>query len=163
MSEVWRVRPGDVSPSKARRQLRYLMTKYNGICQYCFKKIPSGLQSREHIKRLIDGGTSDMDNLTLACMPCNSDANERAEGIKRNTEGIQECLERRAKGLPIVGPAKVSHRERIADTWPILIGKGIAGTIRRQQIGAVLVAGAPGTVECSSTTTKKLRIKVASA
>lgn len=151
------VRSGDVSRAVATRQLKFLMKKYDGICQYCLKKIPAGLQTREHIKRLIDGGTSEMSNLTLACERCNYDANHQAHYIRVVTDGIQDCIQRNIEGLPIVGRGRISHRERVADTWPILIEKAIFGTLRRQQVGAKLVAAPPGGVECSSIVTKKLR------
>lgn len=151
------VRPGDVSRAVAAKQLKFLMTKYDGTCQYCLKKIPAGLQTREHIKRLIDGGTSDMDNLTLACLSCNQNAGTRAHYIKIVNTGIQETIQRIIKGEPVLGKSLISQRERIADIWPLLIEKAIFGTIRRQEIGAKLVAAPPPSVECSSVLTKKLR------
>lgn len=154
---TWNVRPGDVSRSVAAKQLKALMKKYNGICQYCFKKIPAGLQTREHIKRLIDGGTSDISNLTLACSSCNSENNAIQEDIVRITKSIQECIERQIKGLQVVGLSKVGCGEYPADTWPILIRKAIIGTVRRQAVGAVIVAAPPKGVECSSLATKKIR------
>lgn len=46
-----------------------LVEKYNGICQLCFNPVVE--PTRDHIKPLARGGNSNVDNLQLACSPCN--------------------------------------------------------------------------------------------
>lgn len=144
----WKRRPGDVSERVAARQLKYLIEKYNGICQYCFKKTPPGQATREHKIRLVDGGTSDLSNLTLACKKCNNDENNDLEMRLRIAENIRNTIARQASGLPVTVGSSSGNSKLVADTWSILIEKGIKGTIRRQQLGIILVSGAPSSVEC---------------
>lgn len=149
-------RPLDVNPRTATRHLRLLMKKYDGICQFCLKKIPLGLATREHIKRLADGGAPGMSNLTLACKPCNSKNEEIQHLIARITVWIKECIERQAAGAPAVAIGSGSPNY-MAPTYPELIRKGIQATIIRQTKGAPIAGGYLKYLNCSSTRTKKER------
>lgn len=143
-TKAWRVRAGDVPYEQRKEQLQYLIKKYDRICQLCFKEVPTGQATREHIVRLIDGGTSDMSNLTLACMKCNFKANDQHTREMMPALRLRACIERQKAGLPVVAIAAARTRgQNVADTWPILIEKGIRGAIRRQQLGVQLVSGPP--------------------
>lgn len=147
-------RSSDVSYEELKVQLRYLIKKYNRICQFCFTEIPKGRATREHIERLADGGTSDLDNLTLSCFQCNLNRNDDAIRVEFISLHIKETIERQALGLPVVGKAPL-NTTTVADTWPILITKGIKGTIRRQQISVHLVTRPPGSVQYGTFTGRR--------
>lgn len=143
----------DVNPKTATRHLRNLMKKYNGICQFCFKKIPAGLATREHIKRLADGGSPGLSNITLACRPCNQNNEKIQYLLARITVWIQECIERQSQGLPPVAASSGNA----APTYREMIKKEIQATIIRQIKGAPIAGGGPKYLNWSSVRTKKER------
>lgn len=57
-----------------RRKLKkdYLYEKQAGACAYCGNKFPLHWLTFDHVIRKKDGGTSRIENLVLACQPCNS-------------------------------------------------------------------------------------------
>lgn len=57
-----------------RRKLKkaYLYEKQAGACAYCGNKFPLHWLTFDHVLRKRDGGTSRIENLVLACQPCNS-------------------------------------------------------------------------------------------
>lgn len=60
-------------PSKEHVSRRtYLYHKQGGLCCYCEVHVPEDKATLEHLKRKIDGGTNDWDNLAMSCQPCNS-------------------------------------------------------------------------------------------
>lgn len=148
------VRAGDVGRTAAKKQLIALIKKYERICQYCFKKIPSGQATRDHIKRLADGGSNDMSNLTLACRKCNNDK----ETPRVISEQISRTIQRQMLGVRTVG-SDPSDRVRVCPSWNTIIRIGISGTIRRQQLGSRLVSSAPGDIMYSLVVSKKGRSK----
>lgn len=64
-----------------KNQVRAMLRgKQHGRCCYCSKtmrratgpgRIPNDAETVEHLRRKVDGGTDDLDNLALACHECN--------------------------------------------------------------------------------------------
>ena len=52
--------------------LRSLYSIYKGTCQYCLKKIPFCVATKDHVHPKSKGGTNDGFNLVLACRDCNA-------------------------------------------------------------------------------------------
>lgn len=64
--------PNSRSKELGRYKKRFEILKlYNFTCQYCGRKAPEVILHIEHIFPVSKGGTSDMDNLTVACRACN--------------------------------------------------------------------------------------------
>lgn len=49
-----------------------LIKKYGTSCQYCGKELNENNFVREHMTPQSQGGTNSLDNLTIACLSCNS-------------------------------------------------------------------------------------------
>jgi hypothetical protein len=60
-------RPRQIS----KKTVRTLMSIQNGCCAYCSKDIRESEYHVDHITPLAAGGTSELNNLTLACPRCN--------------------------------------------------------------------------------------------
>lgn len=52
--------------------LRQLYHVYDGLCQYCLKKIPYTQATRDHLLPRSKGGGNQDDNIVLSCKKCNS-------------------------------------------------------------------------------------------
>lgn len=64
----------DESRPAALPSLREVYDYYNGVCCFCFEKVPYNKASREHVHSKAFGGGNHEDNIALACMSCNSRA-----------------------------------------------------------------------------------------
>lgn len=72
---------------QTRAQLKALLhRRQGGLCCYCSKptllhpdpwpsgaRTPDNFATIEHLRRKVDGGTSDRDNLAIACFECNAE------------------------------------------------------------------------------------------
>lgn len=52
--------------------LRQLYHVYDGVCQYCLKKIPYTQATRDHLLPRSKGGGNHDDNIVLSCKKCNT-------------------------------------------------------------------------------------------
>lgn len=58
-------------------KMDYLLEHFDHKCCYCGTKVVYGLNATiEHLVRQCDGGVNDIENLAVACEPCNSNRNE---------------------------------------------------------------------------------------
>lgn len=95
-------REGDLSSRMAADQLSRIYFKYHGICQICWNFCLYKEASREHVKPLWQGGTSEDDNIVLAHKRCN-------EGINHVTTGIKATIRRQKNGYHIVAQRRASE------------------------------------------------------
>lgn len=53
------------------RKTKYKLAKRHGyICRWCFKRFSFDELTVDHIQRVKDGGSNDIDNLRLLCVDC---------------------------------------------------------------------------------------------
>ena len=69
--------------ARINKQLKKSFNLYFSICYYCNKAFLIDDLTIEHIKPLSFGGTSDIDNIELACAPCNRQKGKEAFRLKR--------------------------------------------------------------------------------
>lgn len=77
----------------AKRQIVYglrfkVLEKFRFTCQYCGAKAPDVKLVVDHIIPIAQDGTSDLDNLTVACEPCNLGKGARILSVK--PEALQD-------------------------------------------------------------------------
>lgn len=116
----------DSRPSSRRRKFLYkkLLDVQGPNCYYCGVLFESEIRSRkmtlDHYDPLATGGTSDLDNLVLACSTCNAEKGPSHGDVFKVS---RYCLERRAT---ILGHIKVHQHEAILFTkegnWSCLCG-----------------------------------------
>ncbi|MDQ7025003.1 MAG: HNH endonuclease signature motif containing protein [Anaerolineae bacterium] len=77
-------------PDKIRDSVRKRADYY---CEYCkrWEDMMGDIFEIDHIKSLVEGGSSDEENLCLACSRCNSSKSKSLTGIDRST-GNEELL-----------------------------------------------------------------------
>lgn len=70
----WRPRsPARIRNSARRRWKRLVYDRDNGRCHWCSKHLEWDKATIEHIVRIADGGGNCLDNLAIACAPCNNE------------------------------------------------------------------------------------------
>ena len=94
---------------------RAIIAVYKGRCQYCRA---DGANHIEHIVARVNGGTSDLDNLTLGCGSCNM-----AKGTLTLSPGFIEIMQARARHRS----AAVEH---LVAAWSMREDQIIAGRRR---------------------------------
>lgn len=103
-------------------------------CRYCGRKPPDVLLVIDHVVPVCEGGSSDVDNLTTACDPCNAGKGGRPLGDVAPVldemavlENMQEMLERRSILRKEILTAKARREsedeaiEQIGQWWQELI------------------------------------------
>ena len=61
-----------MSPAKKRRMLEAIVARDGAACWICDEPIAADAATLDHVKPRCRGGTSTLDNLRIACAPCNS-------------------------------------------------------------------------------------------
>ncbi len=76
----------------------------NYTCQYCNKKFPSNLLSKDHVTPKEFGGVTKWTNITTACLNCNHarGSNEKLQPRKRPYRPSYGELEAKQAKLPVV-------------------------------------------------------------
>jgi hypothetical protein len=63
--------------SKVVKAIRRFLLSIDPRCYYCRREMHLGMSTLEHITPLSLGGTNDPENLAIACVKCNRQANYR--------------------------------------------------------------------------------------
>lgn len=89
---------------KRARQIARLIERDGDCCAYCALTLGPGLRTLEHVVPLWMGGSlGGLDNLLLACRPCNERKNDRTDEEFRADPWLAE--RRAAVGASVVQPS----------------------------------------------------------
>lgn len=118
-------------------QLRRAVTqRAGGCCEYCYSRSDIASQSFtiDHITPVTRGGTSDLDNLALACQGCNSHKSNRIGGQDPLTGEVH----------PLFHPRQQRWNEHFAwnEDFTVIVGLSEVGRVTI----AVLRLNRPGLI-----------------
>jgi 5-methylcytosine-specific restriction endonuclease McrA len=91
-------------PAGARKALERAFAKHGGQCFYCAEVL--GEVTIDHVEPVAAGGTDSLQNLVIACKPCNAGKGRKVielfnpEAGKEWLEGVLSQVEDRLKRLP---------------------------------------------------------------
>jgi 5-methylcytosine-specific restriction endonuclease McrA len=60
-----------MTPKQKKRKKDQLIREYGSQCWWCRHQLPAKSLTLDHIKPISKGGSSSLENLRLACRPCN--------------------------------------------------------------------------------------------
>jgi hypothetical protein len=69
---LYQVAGSSLTPRGAEKALRLAHDTHGGSCFYCGKKIAGNEATIDHVQPVANGGTKHLQNLVLACKPCNT-------------------------------------------------------------------------------------------
>ncbi|MBW4661177.1 MAG: HNH endonuclease [Drouetiella hepatica Uher 2000/2452] len=61
-----------MNPRQRKVRKTQLVSEYGSCCWWCDCKLPSEQLTLDHLKPKSKGGSNSLENLRLACRPCNS-------------------------------------------------------------------------------------------
>jgi hypothetical protein len=77
----------DGSPMRADKALRAAHKKFGGRCYYCKKPVPHDQLSIDHAEPEANGGKGALQNLLIACKPCNQKKGQTAIEVYKPEAG----------------------------------------------------------------------------
>ena len=92
-------------PYSAENALKKAHAKHGGKCHYCEKPVPADSLSIDHVEPKILGGKSHLQNLVVACKPCNAAKRHMVVEAYHPNAGkkwlmaMQKTIEERLKSL----------------------------------------------------------------
>jgi hypothetical protein len=115
------------------KKLRFEVFKRDSFtCQYCGKRAPDVILNCDHVKPVVEGGTTDILNLVTACFDCNSGKGGRSlsdtAAMSKQVDQLAELQMRREQiDMMIEWRDQLSKMEvdvvdRIAERWSAAVG-----------------------------------------
>jgi 5-methylcytosine-specific restriction endonuclease McrA len=77
----------DGSPMRADKALRAAHKKFGGKCHFCKKPVAPDQLSIDHADPLADGGSRAIQNLLIACQPCNREKGRKPIEVYKPAAG----------------------------------------------------------------------------
>lgn len=60
-----------MNPTQKRNKKASLLKDYGAVCWWCEKHLPANELTLDHLRPKSKGGSNSLENLRLACRPCN--------------------------------------------------------------------------------------------
>jgi len=96
------------------RQKALLWDKQQGLCGICREKLEPGRFDDDHILALVDGGTNELGNRRLVCVPCHREKSAREHTANSKTKRLRFGKARKAP--PMAGSRKSRLKKHMDGT-----------------------------------------------
>ena len=97
------------------RQKSLLWDKQQGLCRSCYEPLKADSFEDDHHLALIDGGTNELSNRRLICVPCHKA--KSATEHKNNSKAKRLKYGRTKTGKPMPGTKASGIKRHMDGTW----------------------------------------------